>query len=69
MVYTLKFDNNIKFIPSRRTFISYLAMGLMLPFGALLYGIFKGRYDYRVLSYELEFEDLPNAFDGCKLHK
>jgi predicted MPP superfamily phosphohydrolase len=39
----------------------------VLPFGALLYGIFKGRYDYRVLSYELEFEDLPNAFDGYQI--
>ena len=43
-------------------------MGLpVLPFGALLYGIFKGRYDYRVLSYELEFEDLPDAFDGYQI--
>lgn len=68
-LYTKIFDKqSSEFIPSRRTFISYLAMGLaVLPFGALLYGIFKGRYDYRVLSYELEFEHLPDAFDGYQI--
>lgn len=68
-LYNKIFDKQSpEFIPSRRTFISYLAMGLaVLPFGALLYGIFKGRYDYRVLSYELEFEDLPDAFDGYQI--
>lgn len=68
-LYNKIFDKqSLEFIPSRRTFISYLAMGLAaLPFGALLYGIFKGRYDYRVLSYELEFEDLPDAFDGYQI--
>lgn len=68
-LYNKIFDKqSLEFIPSRRTFISYLAMGLaVLPFGALLYGIFKGRYDYRVLSYELEFEDLPDAFDGYQI--
>lgn len=55
-------------IPSRRKFISHLALGLAaLPFGALLYGMFKGKYRYRVLAYELAFKDLPAAFDGYKI--
>ena len=26
--------------------------------------MFKGRYNYKVLQYEMAFEDLPEAFDG-----
>lgn len=55
-------------LPSRRKFISALALGLAaLPFGALLYGMFQGKYRYKVLQYELSFEDLPEAFDGYKI--
>ena len=55
-------------IPSRRRFISALALGIAaLPFGALLYGMFRGKYRYKVLEYVLTFEDLPEAFDGYKI--
>ncbi|MCW1953420.1 MAG: metallophosphoesterase [Flavobacteriia bacterium] len=55
-------------LPSRRKFISSLALGLAaLPFGALLYGMFQGKYRFKVLKYELSFEDLPEAFDGYKI--
>lgn len=55
-------------LPSRRKFISALALGLAaLPFGALLYGMFQGKYRYKVLKYELSFDDLPEAFDGYKI--
>lgn len=55
-------------IPSRRKFISALALGIAaLPFGALLYGMFRGKYRYKVLQYELSFKDLPKAFDGYKI--
>lgn len=55
-------------LPSRRKFISVLALGLAaMPFGALLYGMFQGKYRYKVLKYELSFEDLPEAFDGYKI--
>ena len=33
-----------------------------LPFGALLYGMYRGKYNYKVLRYNLEFKDLPEAF-------
>ena len=53
------------YMPERRRFISMMALGLAaLPFGSLLYGMFKGRYNYKVLSYEVFFDDLPDAFDG-----
>jgi predicted MPP superfamily phosphohydrolase len=52
-------------IASRRLFISKLALGLAaIPFAAFLYGIFQGRYNYKVLKYQLTYEDLPEAFDG-----
>ena len=55
-------------LPGRRKFISALALGIAsLPFGALLYGMYKGKYNYKVLRYELYFDDLPEAFDGFKI--
>ncbi len=58
----------IDYFPSRRKFVSQLALGIAtLPFGALLYGIFKGKYNYKVLKYTLEFDDLPDAFDGYQI--
>ncbi len=52
-------------IPSRRLFVSQLALVLAaIPFTSFLYGIFQGKYNYKVLKYQLAFEDLPEAFDG-----
>lgn len=52
----------------RRKFISRLALGVAaLPVAGMIYGIFKGRYNYKVLRYELAFEDLPEQFDGFQL--
>ena len=35
-----------------------------IQFGALMYGMYRGKYNYKVMSYEIEFDDLPNSFDG-----
>ncbi len=52
-------------MPSRRKFVSTLALGVAaIPFTSLLYGMYRGKYNYRVLKYALEFDDLPDAFDG-----
>ena len=54
--------------PSRRKFVSQLAMVVAaLPFSSLLYGMYKGKYNYKVLKYALEFDDLPDAFDGYQI--
>ncbi|MDC6367174.1 MULTISPECIES: metallophosphoesterase [Flavobacteriaceae] len=54
--------------PSRRKFVSAIAVGLAsIPFGALLYGMYRGKYNYQVLKYEVEFDDLPDAFDGYQI--
>lgn len=52
-------------IAGRRKFISKLALGFAaIPFSSFLFGIIKGRYNYKVLKYELSFKDLPEAFEG-----
>ena len=55
-------------LPARRRFLSMIAMGIAaVPFSALLYGMYKGKYNFKVLKYELEFEDLPAAFHGYQI--
>lgn len=50
-------------LPARRRFLSLLGLGLAsLPFGALLYGMYRGKYNFKVLRYTLEFKDLPEGF-------
>lgn len=68
-VYNKVFGSKQAFhIPSRRKFVSQLALGVAaIPFVSMLYGMFKGKYDFRVLSYTLEFDDLPDAFHGYKI--
>ena len=54
-----------KSIPSRRKFISQLALGIAaIPFVSFIYGIIQGKYNYKVIKYQLSFDDLPAAFDG-----
>jgi len=49
----------------RRNFISQIALGLAaIPFASFIYGIVQGKYNYKVLKYQLTFKDLPTAFDG-----
>ena len=49
----------------RRKFISQLALGMAsIPFISIIYGIVKGKHNFKVLKYELPFDDLPEAFDG-----
>ena len=56
------------YLPSRRKFISQIALGIAaIPFASMLYGIYKGRYNYKVLTYNLEYPDLPDAFDGYQI--
>ncbi len=55
-------------LPARRRFLSMMAMGIAaIPFGALLYGMYRGKYNFQVLKYDLEFEDLPDAFHNYQI--
>jgi len=52
----------------RRGFISKVALIIAsIPIPFVLYGIFKGRYNYKIYKYSLKFEDLPNEFDGYQI--
>lgn len=56
------------FLPSRRKFISQVALALAaIPFAGILHGMLVGKYNYRVIKKTLFFPDLPEAFDGFKI--
>ena len=56
------------FLPSRRKFVSQIALGIaVIPFAGILYGVIKGKYNYKVLKKTLYFPDLPAAFEGFTL--
>ncbi len=63
------FGENLTYhAPSRRKFISTVAIGIAaIPFGAMLYGMYRGKYNYKVITHVLHFEDLPEAFDGYRI--
>jgi len=55
-------------MPDRRRFISQVALGLAaVPFLSLIYGIFEGKYNFKVFKQTIFFPDLPEAFDGFKI--
>ena len=52
----------------RRKFIVNVGLGIAsIPFASMLYGITKGKYNYKVKKLALSFKNLPKAFDGFKL--
>jgi uncharacterized protein len=52
-------------MPGRTQVVSQLGVLLSaIPFVALIYGVAKGKHDYKVHRHTLYFEDLPDAFDG-----
>ncbi len=53
------------FLPDRRKFVSQTALALAaIPFLGILHGVLIGKYRYRVVRHSLEFDDLPEEFDG-----
>lgn len=51
--------------PDRRAFVSKVALGLAsLPLAGMIYGVWKGKYNYRIHRVTFKFKDLPDAFDG-----
>ncbi len=63
-----QFSREKAYFPSRRKAITLLAFGLAsIPFLASIYGIVKGRFNYRVKNIKLTFKDLPKNFNGFKI--
>lgn len=53
------------FLGSRRKFISQIGLGIAaIPFLSIIYGVTKGKYNYKVIKQAIFFPDLPDAFDG-----
>jgi predicted MPP superfamily phosphohydrolase len=58
-------NDTTEFLPERRKFFSQLAVGFAaIPFFGLVYGMAKGKYNYKVIRQTLFFHDLPDSFDG-----
>ncbi len=56
------------FLPERRRFVSQMALALAaVPFTSLLYGMTKGKYNFKVMKQTLFFPDLPESFDGTTI--
>jgi uncharacterized protein len=54
-----------KYFPGRREFLSRIALGVaMIPAAGMIYGMWKGKYQYTVHREVLYFPDLPKNFDG-----
>lgn len=55
-------------MPERRKFISQIGLGLAaIPFLSLIYGIFEGKYNFKVFKQAVFFPDLPDTFDGLRI--
>lgn len=52
----------------RRKFLVNLGLAVAsVPFASMLYGITKGKYNYKLKKVGLNFSNLPKAFDGLKI--
>ncbi|MDB4835138.1 metallophosphoesterase [Cyclobacteriaceae bacterium] len=62
------FSSKKSFSPERRDFIGKVIGGVaLLPFASMIYGVVKGRFDFKVHKVTLTFKDLPKEFDGFKI--
>jgi predicted MPP superfamily phosphohydrolase len=63
--YLVKKKRDQPFIASRRKFVSQLGLSIAaIPFMSILYGVFEGKYNFKVIKQPIYFPDLPAEFDG-----
>jgi predicted MPP superfamily phosphohydrolase/uncharacterized membrane protein SirB2 len=61
-------DTKHPFLQDRRRFVSITALALAaIPFFSLLYGIAKGKYNFKVRRQTITYPDLPGNFDGMTI--
>ena len=54
--------------PGRRNFIRQTGLFLAaIPFSSMIYGVTKGKYNFRVNRVRLELDNLPLSFEGFRL--
>lgn len=55
----------VEFFVSRRKFVSQFATIVAgIPFVSIIYGVAKGKYNYKIHKVEVAFKNLPKEFDG-----
>lgn len=55
-------------VPGRRKFIRQTGLFLAaIPFSSMLYGVAKGKYDFRINRIKLNFDNLPASFEGFRV--
>jgi predicted MPP superfamily phosphohydrolase len=55
-------------VPGRRRFIRQTGLFLAaIPFSSMIYGVAKGKYDFRINRIKLHFDNLPESFEGFRL--
>ncbi len=60
--------SEVPYFESRRQFISWMAgFAALIPAVSILYGVTKGKYNYKIHKQDLSFPDLPDAFDGLTI--
>jgi predicted MPP superfamily phosphohydrolase len=53
---------------SRAKFLTQTGLVLAaIPFVGMIYGMLKGRFDFRILKQKLAFDNLPPAFNGLRI--
>src|SRR5580698_6108992 len=58
----------VQLFESRRKFVSQFATLVAgIPFISVIYGVIKGKYNYKIHKVDLVFKDLPKEFDGFKI--
>lgn len=61
-------EDVISYIPSRRKALTLGATIIAaIPFSTMLYGITRGKYNFKVNRLKLSFPELPVAFEGFKI--
>ena len=61
-------ETTSSFLPERRKFVSQMALALTaVPFTSLLYGMTKGKYNFKLMKQTLFFPDLPESFNGTTI--
>ncbi len=66
--YLFRLRSDDAYYPSRRKAISILSLGLAgVTFIGILYGIVKGKFNYKIKRVPLRFPNLPEEFRGMKI--
>ena len=59
---------SVELFQSRRKFIANTgAIVAAIPFTGVLYGVTKGKYNFKIHKVEIAFKDLPKQFDGLQI--